>query len=125
MEGFGPRIGQFLPRVVRPDRDDPAIAKVRSLLRDDAGAALSIESVAEEIGLSVFALTRQFKKVFGAPPHVWRMQSRANRAAQRLRARTPLVDAALESGFADQSHMNRVFKKVFGVTPGQYALACR
>jgi AraC-like DNA-binding protein len=34
---------------------------------------------------------------------------------------TPIAEAALEAGFFDQSHLNRVFKKFHGVTPGQYS----
>lgn len=50
------------------------------------------------------------------------MQIRASEAARLLTEHVPLVDVAAMCGFTDQSHMGRIFKKVFGVTPGQYSL---
>lgn len=80
----------------------------------------SIDSIAEEVGLSSFALIRRFKRAFGISPHGWRMQARANAAARLLLNKESLVDVAAICGFADQAHMARVFRRVFGVTPGQY-----
>jgi hypothetical protein len=56
---------------------------------------------------------------YGTSPHAWRMQARANAAAKCLRDKVALSEAAGSCGFFDQAHMSRVFKKVFGVTPGQ------
>jgi AraC-like DNA-binding protein len=46
---------------------------------------------------------------------------RIERARSLIRTGTPLVDAALSSGFADQSHMTRQFKKAYGLSPGRWA----
>jgi AraC-like DNA-binding protein len=49
------------------------------------------------------------------------MQYRARKAQAMLRRGIPIADAACQAGFADQSHLNRIFKRLFGYTPGQYS----
>jgi AraC-like DNA-binding protein len=46
---------------------------------------------------------------------------RLGRARDLIRRGVPLVEAALSSGFADQSHMTRVFTRKYGVSPRAYA----
>jgi AraC-like DNA-binding protein len=46
---------------------------------------------------------------------------RLDRARAFIRAGTPLVDAALRCGFADQSHMTRQFRQAYGLSPGRFA----
>jgi AraC-like DNA-binding protein len=92
------------------------------ILTERVGDTIQISEIAEEVGLSVFALIRRFEKVFGISPHGWRIQARANEAARLLRQRTEAAAAAALCCFSDQSHMVRVFKKVFGITPGQYCM---
>ncbi|HEV7371606.1 AraC family transcriptional regulator [Arenibaculum sp.] len=103
----------------RRSSDDRA-EQARKILADTIFDGISLDQVANEVGMSPFALIRSFKKNFGICPHTWRLQQRANEVARLLRSRVRLIDAAGACGFSDQSHMARVFKKVFGVTPGQY-----
>lgn len=101
---------------------DDRIAAARRLLTDPEEESMQISEVAEEVGLSVFVLIRQFERAFGLSPCAWRMQARANEAARLLRERKHAAEAAALSGFSDQSHMARTFKKVYGITPGQYSM---
>jgi len=39
-------------------------------------------------------------------------------------SQVPLADAAIASGFSDQAHLTRWYKRIYGVTPGKYAAAC-
>ncbi|MBD1869496.1 helix-turn-helix domain-containing protein [Leptolyngbya sp. FACHB-541] len=64
----------------------------------------------------VIALPSTFTK-----PTLWVLQyCQLRQAKQSLRTATPLCEIATDHGFYDQSHLNRHFKRVFGVTPGQY-----
>jgi AraC-like DNA-binding protein len=100
---------------------DDRVAAARRLLTDPMTEMMRIGEVAREVGLSEFVLIRRFARAFGLSPCAWRMQARANEAARLLRERKQAVEAAVLSGFSDQSHMARTFKKVYGITPGQYS----
>jgi AraC-like DNA-binding protein len=64
--------------------------------------------------------SRMFARHMGLPPHAYRKQKRIRKAKQMLIDRVPISRVAVETGFADQSHLTRHFKQVVGVTPGQY-----
>jgi AraC-like DNA-binding protein/mannose-6-phosphate isomerase-like protein (cupin superfamily) len=112
----------FDPCMVQLAAADERLEQAKNLISKAAFNSTLIDDIAEEIGISSFALNRLFKRNFGLSPHEWRMQVRASEAAKLLTERVPLVDVAGMCGFTDQSHMGRIFKKVFGVTPGQYSL---
>lgn len=100
------------------------LIKSRELLSSNLEKQLSLESIACELGVSRFQFLRSFKKQYGITPHVYRTQCRLEKAAYLLRKSHSLTDTAFETGFSDQSHLNRTFKNFFGATPGQYA-ECR
>jgi AraC-like DNA-binding protein len=74
-------------------------------------------------GLGKFQLLRRFQKAYGVPPHAWLLLQRAERARALIRRGTSLADTAAASGFADQSHMTRIFTRHFGFTPGAWQRA--
>jgi AraC-like DNA-binding protein len=80
----------------------------------------SLEELAAIANLSPFYLLRTFRKQVGLPPHGYLNQVRLNRAKRLLAQGKPISDVAQETGFADQSHLTRQFKRMTGVTPGQY-----
>jgi AraC-like DNA-binding protein len=96
------------------------IARVRERLADDLQATPTLAQLAELAGASRFQVLRRFQQVYGLPPHAWLQQQRAERARSLIRAGVPLAQAAGDSGFADQSHMTRVFVRHFGFTPGAW-----
>ena len=71
-------------------------------------------------GFSPYHLARLFHDETGLPPHTYLTQLRINRAKQRLQAGDPIADVAAATGFSDQSHLTRRFKRIVGVTPGQF-----
>jgi AraC-like DNA-binding protein len=72
-------------------------------------------------GLSVFHFAREFKQSTGVTPHEYLVQRRVKRA-QNMLARTDfsLSDVALASGFSDQSHLTRHFRRMLGTTPREF-----
>jgi AraC-like DNA-binding protein len=70
--------------------------------------------------LSPFHLLRVFRNRAGFPPHEYQTQVRIAHARRLIRAGVPLSQTAVETGFFDQSHLSRNFKRIVGVTPRQY-----
>jgi AraC family transcriptional regulator len=86
--------------------------------------SLSLAELAGVVQLSVFHFTRKFRTEFGCPPHAYVMQKRIERAKSQLARRNiPLKVVAASSGFSDQSHMTRLFRRLLGVTPAEYRKA--
>jgi AraC-like DNA-binding protein len=71
--------------------------------------------------LSPYHVIRIFRKATGLPPYTYFEQLRIERAIDLLRRGVPISDVAVMTGFSDQSHLTRRFKRVVGVPPGKYA----
>ncbi|MEM9494503.1 MAG: helix-turn-helix domain-containing protein [Pseudomonadota bacterium] len=63
---------------------------------------------------------RTFARYFGMPPGRFRRERRLQRAIGLMTSRMDLATIAVETGFADQSHMTRLFKRELGVTPARF-----
>lgn len=100
-----------------------SIRHARGLIDDDPAAALSLADLACASGLSRYQVLRAFARATGLTPHAYQMQRRLQLARQLIRQGMTLADAAAQGGFADQSHMTRLFVRTYGVSPGHYALA--
>jgi AraC-like DNA-binding protein len=81
---------------------------------------IGIDALAAEAGLSLFHFVRAFSAAFHATPHQYLQARRAARAKSLLARRATPSDAAAAAGLTDQSHLNRWFKRTYGVTPAQY-----
>ena len=77
-----------------------------------------LEAVA---GLDRFTIARQFRRHFGTSPHRYLLMRRLASARERISLGQPLADIAADTGFADQAHFSRHFKKAYGMTPGRWA----
>jgi AraC family transcriptional regulator len=85
------------------------------------GENLSLEILAQQVGFSPYHFARLFRETTGQSPHQFVQQQRIERAKQLLRETdVPLAHVALESGFANQSHLTRVFKRHLNLTPRVY-----
>jgi len=120
----------LLAHVVREDRNAPPKGKgarpawldrVEALLRARVGEPMDISSIAQEVGVHPTHLSRVFRRHYGCSPGQYLRRLRIERACSLLaQSRKPLSTIALATGYADQSHFTRHFKRATGVTPGAY-----
>ena len=96
---------------------------VREQLADNLGEPPTLASLAAPLGLSPYQLLRRFSQAYGITPHAWLLQCRAERARGLIRHGSSLADAATAAGFADQSHLTRVFGQRYGYSPGLWQRA--
>lgn len=121
------RLAQGLSRVARqsPKPTDKLAVRQVALVRDylEAHALRLVRSDELEAisGLDRYALSRQFRAVYATSPHRFLLMRRLQRARDMIRMGEPLAEIAADTGFSDQSHLNRQFKKAFGVKPGRWA----
>ncbi len=92
-----------------------------SCIESRAGEQLSIDDVAQSVGVGSFHLMRSFKRSIGVTPHQYLMRVRLLRAIDLLRDTSlPITDVAYESGWADLSNFLRTFRRDVGCTPGDF-----
>lgn len=94
---------------------------IDSYIEDNIGSTVTVDDLACLLHCSKFYFLREFKKLTGITPYKYLMNKRMEQAKQRLSCTsTDIASIAIELGFNDQSHFTRVFKKQFGMTPGQF-----
>lgn len=105
----------------QPWRSARKAAKLaRDYLADHFNENVPLDTLASVANLSPFHLSRIFSEEFGMPPHAFQTQLRVLNARSLILHGWTVSQAAVEMGFADQSHLTRHFKRLVGVTPGQY-----
>ncbi|SMF52484.1 AraC family transcriptional regulator [Neorhizobium sp. CSC1952] len=87
---------------------------------------IRLQELAELTGLSQSHFSHSFKASTGMAPHEWQTNARLDRAKKLLAADDqPLTSVAAETGFSDQAHFTRVFRKHVGTTPARWRKAKR
>ncbi|MBD1847695.1 AraC family transcriptional regulator [Cyanobacteria bacterium FACHB-63] len=102
-----------------------AVTQARNYLEEHYNQNISLEQLSEITGLQSLRLLRAFRKQLGLPPHQYLIQIRIARAKQNLTKGIPISSVAIATGFTDQSHLTRHFKRIVGATPRQYAVSCK
>ena len=100
--------------------ENQAIEQAKAYLEAHYADNISLDQLARLVNLSPYYLTRTFRELIGIPPHAYLTQFRITQAKSLLTAGYSIAQVAAETGFVDQSHFTRHFKRFIGVTPGQY-----
>lgn len=96
------------------------MTRIRDHLEATAVSSVGVSSLEREYGIDRYSLSRQFRACFGVSPWRFVILRRLDEAKRQILAGASLADAASISGFADQSHMTRQFRRAFGLTPGEW-----
>jgi AraC-like DNA-binding protein len=102
-----------------------AVARARALLDERFTETISLDSLAAHARLDKFHLCRAFRDQVGLPPHAYATHLRIGLARTLLAQGVQQAEVAARVGLYDQSQLHRHFKRIVGVTPGEYARATR
>ena len=111
------------------DTDEPErrargpVRRALAALHDALEQGITLDALAEQAGLDKFHLCRAFREEVGMPPYAYLTHLRISRAMGLLTQGLPPSEVALRVGLYDQSQLNRHFKRIIGLTPGQLARA--
>ena len=97
-----------------------AIDRARQFLDAEKTRVVHSSELESVTGLTRYDLARQFRIRFGTSPHRYLLMRRLEFARERIHRERPLVEVALDAGFADQPHFTRAFRSAFGLTPARY-----
>jgi AraC-like DNA-binding protein len=120
LDGLGTRPA----RKVAASRD-PALRRACELLADNPGANVSLDELAAISGASRHRIARLFRAAFGVPPHRFQLAQRLRAARTFLEQGVPVAEVAQRTGFTDQSHLHRHFRRSIGFAPSRYATLVR
>lgn len=110
--------------VAAPGLDRPpathAVDRARELLTSRVSNPPSLQELADAVGANRFVLLREFRRRVGMPPHAYLLRLRVDRARTMIARGAGLSHVSHALGFADQSHLSRMFKRVTGLSPAVY-----
>lgn len=110
-----------LKSTVSTASDKPLARRPRQLLDDRLPNSVTIAEAAADLSAHRSHLVRVFTETYGIAPHQYVAGRRVDRPRRLLLCGRSPAEAAAESGFHDQSHLARHFRKTLGTTPGVFA----
>ncbi len=94
-------------------------ARLDELIFCELASDLSLATLCKELGMSRTHFMRLFRNSVGTSPHRYVMGKRIERAhALIVEGRDSLTEIALSTGFSSQSHLHRIYREAYGITPG-------
>lgn len=119
--GLIKRYGDIHSKAQRIGRERKAIQQSRRYIDEHFADGIRLKDLADHVSLSPYYLLHVFHAEVGMPPYVYLESVRIRHAQRLIEVGKPLIEVAFEVGFSSQSHFTHRFKRIIGVTPGQYA----
>jgi AraC family transcriptional regulator len=114
------------PRDARPRNGLPRarLNRVIEYIEANLDREIALTALAETAGMSAHYFAELFRQSVHVSPHQYVLRRRVARARNLLDdARITVFEAAIRSGFSDQSYFTKVFRRIVGVTPTAYRAA--
>jgi AraC-like DNA-binding protein len=105
----------------RTARRDPALRRACEFLHDELAGNVTLAELERAAGVSRHRLARMFRAAYDMPPHRFQLAQRIRSARQMLERGVAIAEVAQATGFFDQSHLHRHFRRTLGMTPARYA----
>jgi AraC-like DNA-binding protein len=112
-------VGEDAPFSPSP-ADLRALERAREFVGEEFRREIGLDELATAAGVDKYRLTRIFRGRYGLPPHALQIAHRVRAARVRLEHGDSPAAAAAATGFVDQSHLHRHFRRTLGMTPGEY-----
>ena len=113
-------LAQALSAAHHPGALSPGIRAAVVYIEANFAEPVTLAELSLLAGLSLHRFVTVFREQVGIPPHQFVCRTRIDQARTLLRQGLPPAAVAVDTGFCDQSHMSRHFKRIFGTTPGSY-----
>ncbi len=96
--------------------------EIEKYILDNIDEQISLKDLSIKAGYTESYITRVFKKRFGLTPHAFIVNTKVNKAKNKLLQfdNISIAELSNEVGFYDQSHLNKVFKRIYAVSPNKY-----
>jgi AraC family transcriptional regulator len=99
----------------------PRLNRVREYIENNLENNVSLTELAEVAGVSLYHFAKAFKQSMGATPHQYVLDRKVDRAKELLRdPNRSVLEASARTGFVDQSHFTKIFRRLVGVTPTEF-----
>ncbi|RDW20278.1 AraC family transcriptional regulator [Oceanobacillus arenosus] len=103
-------------------KDNTLIRKAKDMLHSDLGNVLKLDEISKELNLSKFQFIRLFKSHTGITPYQYFLNCKIEHAKQLIDRNRDIYAAVAACGFVDLTHLNKHFKRVYGITAFEYML---
>lgn len=112
-------------KISKTDDASTYLAELKDTILEKSENIYLIEEMAKDSNISLYHMIRQFKKAYGLTPHKFQIQCKVRKAQKLLQEDKSICEVTYESGFCDQSHLDRCFQKLVGLTPTEYKNAVK
>jgi len=101
------------------------ISYTKEIIENHPETNIKLDELSQKIFVDKYYLIREFKKKIGLSPHNFQIQNRIRRAQKLLECGLNVTETAINTGFYDQSHFDKYFKKIVGITPSEYIVSIK